>query len=243
MEIKLRQLIELANEILNVNNRAQKKRGLKKIISKLEEDYSEPIKAAKDELDKFKDLKFDYLGSADIWTKLSLISIGCGLEERDLTFMDNETFNHKDYQGYKNDIFFALGLKLHKLTGNKSLEDYYIAVLLWIILQNELRFVWDVIDVTGGAIKSSKFSDIIQYPNKDELLKRLHELIDGKGGAEVGAVLLNAWLINSYLTRRPTKAEFESEFELIGSWQAISNYMNDNSEKALEKANRIVIFW
>lgn len=242
MEIKLRQLIELANEILNVNNRAQKKRGLKKIISALEEDYSEPIKAAKDELDKFKDLKFDYLGSADIWTKLSLISIGCGLEERDLTFMDNETFNHKDYQGYKNDIFFALGLKLHKLTGNKSLEDYYIAVLLWIIFQNELRFVRDVIDVTGGAIKSSKFSDIIQYPNKDELLKRLHKLIDGKRGAGVGAVLLNAWYINPYLTRRPTKTEFESEFELIGSWSAISNYMSENNQNAIDLANKIVIF-
>lgn len=130
MEIKLKRLIELANEILNVNDRAQKKRGLEKMISELEKDYSEPIKAAKDELDKFKDLKFDYFRSADIWTKLSLISIGCRLKERNLNFMDNETFSHKDYQEYNNDMFFALGLKLHKLTGNKSLEDYYIAVLL-----------------------------------------------------------------------------------------------------------------
>ena len=56
MEIKLKRLIELANEILNVNDRAQKKRGLEKMISELEKDYSEPIKAAKDELDKFKEI-------------------------------------------------------------------------------------------------------------------------------------------------------------------------------------------
>lgn len=242
MEIKLKRLIELANEILNVNDRAQKKRGLEKMISELEKDYSEPIKAAKDELDKFKDLKFDYFRSADIWTKLSLISIGCRLKERNLNFMDNETFSHKDYQEYNNDMFFALGLKLHKLTGNKSLEDYYIAVLLWITLQNELRFVLKVIDVTGGTIKSSKFRDIIQYSDKDKLLKRLHELIDGKSGADVGAVLLNAYFIKPYLTRRPKKKEFESEFELIGSWSAISNYMSENNQNAIDLANKIVIF-
>lgn len=92
------------------------------------------------------------------------------------------------------------------------------------------------------ASRTRNFKDIIQYPDKDKLLERLHELIDGKSGADVGAVLLNACSINPYLTRRPTQAEFESEFELIGSWQAISNYMNENSEKALVKANRIAIF-
>ena len=86
------------------------------------------------------------------------------------------------------------------------------------------------------------FRDIIQYPDKDKLLERLHELIDGKGGADVGAVLLNAYSIKPYLTGKPTQAEFKSEFELRGTWQAISNYMNENSEKALAKANRIVIF-
>ena len=98
------------------------------------------------------------------------------------------------------------------------------------------------IDNKKGKKLKAEFRNIIQYSNKEKLVKRLHELIDGKGGADVGAVLLNAYYINPYLTRRPTQAEFESEFKLIGSWQAISNYMDENSEKALAKANRIVIF-
>ena len=92
------------------------------------------------------------------------------------------------------------------------------------------------------ASRTKNFRDIIQYPDKDKLLGRLHELIDGKGGADVGAVLLNAYFIKPYLTRRPTQAEFESEFELIGGWSAISNYMSADNQNALDKANKIVIF-
>lgn len=91
-------------------------------------------------------------------------------------------------------------------------------------------------------IAKTNFADIIQYPDKEKLLKRLHFLIDGKRGADVGAVLMNACIINPYLTRKPTRLEFEAEFELIGSWQSITNYLNENSEKALQKANRVLIF-
>lgn len=96
-----------------------------------------------------------------------------------------------------------------------------------------------------SSLKSKRtpdFRNIIQFQDKDKLLKRIHELIDGKSGAEVGAVLLNAWYINPYLTRRPTQAEFESEFELIGSWSAISNYLSENNQNAIDLANKIVIF-
>lgn len=89
--------------------------------------------------------------------------------------------------------------------------------------------------------KQPKFSDIIQYEDKDKLLKRLHELIDGKSGADVGAVLLKA-LQEKFITRRPYQGEFESEFQLIGSWGAISNYMDGESNKAILKAENIVIF-
>ena len=94
----------------------------------------------------------------------------------------------------------------------------------------------------SGEKSPKKFINIIQYSDKEALLKRLHELIDGKRGAEVGAVLMNAWFLNPYLTRRPTRTEFESEFELIGSVSAISNYMDDNNQNAVDKANKIVIF-
>lgn len=85
------------------------------------------------------------------------------------------------------------------------------------------------------------FKNIIQYEDKERLLNRLHELIDGKGGADVGAVLLNARM-NNLLTRNPTRKEFENEFRLISSWSAISNYMSDNNANALDRANKIIIF-
>lgn len=89
-------------------------------------------------------------------------------------------------------------------------------------------------------VQKADFRNIIQYEDKEKLLRRFHELIDGRSGADVGAVLLNARM-NNLLTRNPTRNEFESEFELIGSWSAISNYMSDNNTNALDRANKIII--
>ena len=89
--------------------------------------------------------------------------------------------------------------------------------------------------------KSANFDDVIQHPDKARLKKRFHELIDGKRGADVGCVFLQA-RIKGYITRNPKQSEFKSEFYLIGSWSAIKNYMDDNNQNALERANRIVIF-
>ena len=85
------------------------------------------------------------------------------------------------------------------------------------------------------------FLHLILHPEPKKLLKRLHQLIDEKSGAEVGAVLLRAQQ-KGYLSKVPTQAEFESEFTLNGGWNAIHNYMNDNNQKALAKANKIIIF-
>ena len=85
------------------------------------------------------------------------------------------------------------------------------------------------------------FLHLILHPEPKKLLKRLHQLIDEKSGAEVGAVLMRAQQ-KGYLIKVPTQAEFRSEFALVGKWNAIHNYMNDNNEKALAKANKIIIF-
>lgn len=117
-------------------------------------------------------------------------------------------------------------------------------------LQEALSQVEDQIEhqqqVPTTATRTTKtrdktFSDLIQYRDKEALLKRLHFLIDGKSGADVGAVLLKAQQ-QGYLTECPTKAEYESEFSLVGSWQAIHNYMNPGNSNALVKANKIIIF-
>lgn len=88
---------------------------------------------------------------------------------------------------------------------------------------------------------SPKFHHLILHPEPKKLLRRLHQLIDGKSGAAVGAVLLHAQL-KGYLSEVPTQAQFESEFTLNGSWNAIHNYFNDNEPKVMAKANKIIIF-
>ncbi len=98
--------------------------------------------------------------------------------------------------------------------------------------------------LTKGHKHQSSFRSIIQYQAPDALLERLHQLIDSKNRhcADVGAVILNAKHIHGYLSRFPTKAEFECEFHLTGTWKATSNYFDANKNKCLAKASDIVIF-
>ncbi len=105
----------------------------------------------------------------------------------------------------------------------------------------QLMIKYDEPDKKSNKQKSAKFVEIIQYPDKRKLLDRLHSLVDGKRGADVGAVLLKAQQ-DGLLMRIPTQAEYKSEFGLIGGWSAIHNYMSDNNQNALDKANKIIIF-
>ncbi len=105
----------------------------------------------------------------------------------------------------------------------------------------QLMIKYDKPDKKSNKQKSAKFVEIIQYPDKRKLLDRLHSLVDGKRGADVGAVLLKAQQ-DGLLMRIPTQAEYKSEFGLIGGWSAIHNYMSDNNQNALDKANKIIIF-
>lgn len=89
--------------------------------------------------------------------------------------------------------------------------------------------------------RTGKFIDIIQYSNKTKFLIRLHELIDRKGGADVGCVILRALQMN-YITRKPTQKEVTSEFKIVGCWSAVHNYMDENNQNALDRANKIVFF-
>lgn len=89
--------------------------------------------------------------------------------------------------------------------------------------------------------KIYNFSDIIQYHDKKELLERLHFLIDGRGGAAVGAVIQKAKM-DGYLTRYPYEGDFRQEFEVKGSWNAISNYFNEDDNKCLAKSADVIIF-
>lgn len=89
--------------------------------------------------------------------------------------------------------------------------------------------------------KNEKFSEIIQC-DRPNFIERLHFLIDGKGGKHVGLVFRRALDLN-YIISIPTQGQFESEFELKGTWPGIYKYMVDDRDgKNKEKANKIVIF-
>ena len=92
-----------------------------------------------------------------------------------------------------------------------------------------------------GTESKSLFHDIVQHECPDELVERLHQLMDGRKGADVGCVLLKC-MQDGLITRKPKQKEFESEFTLLGGWTAIHNYMDENSEKALDRANKVIIF-
>ena len=89
--------------------------------------------------------------------------------------------------------------------------------------------------------RESLFCNVIQYKDPQALLKRLHQLIDGKKGADVGCVLLKCKQ-DGYIIRNPKRSEFVSEFALKGTWQAIHKYMEGDTENALDRANKVVIF-
>lgn len=128
-----------------------------------------------------------------------------------------------------------------------ALQNEIISIIKSYGLEKDAGFVTltmrkDVpMSVESKESSYSIFTNIIQYPDKEKLLLRLHELIDGRAGADVGCVILRAYQEN-YLVRLPKQKEFESEFDLIGTWSAIHNYLNDGDPRALNRSNRIVIF-
>ena len=92
--------------------------------------------------------------------------------------------------------------------------------------------------------KENLFRSIINDQDKNKLIDRLHELINGKKPSQIGAVLAKA-LIDAHISKIPSQKEYESEFELKSSWEAIAKCTrNLEDEKSANriKAEKIVIF-
>ncbi len=92
--------------------------------------------------------------------------------------------------------------------------------------------------------KKPNFRDCIQWKDKEELINRLHELIDGKQGRDVGYVLLKC-RIDGLITRNPTGAEMKNEFPLVIYNSSVKNYLTEDSlsdNGKVARAGQIVIF-
>lgn len=164
-------------------------------------------------------------------------------ENRLLDYIKLDDLLEQAAQHYFNCDAFIQSLKtlLTLMVNKQSGGDPNIHNLLKAKLKLFSQKVKQLQEVEKKRHATPKFHHLILHPEPKKLLRRLHQLIDGKSGAAVGAVLLHAQL-KGYLSKVPTRAQFESEFTLNGGWNAIQNYMNDNNEKAWFKANQIIIF-
>lgn len=131
--------------------------------------------------------------------------------------------------------------RIQKMFDNGKIDTIVNETIYEFLNDEDIKLAQKRAIKTALKDKQQTFKSIIQSDDKEKLLERLHYLIDNKGGAEAGAVILKAF-IDGHLTQTPTRGMYESEFTLIGTWQGVHNYMSDNSAKALDKANKIIIF-
>lgn len=82
--------------------------------------------------------------------------------------------------------------------------------------------------ICASSINTTKsIYNIIQCEDKEAFVKRLHTLIDGKGGKSVAVVFYRA-LEEGYITKYPSQGIYESEFGVIGKskWEAIRKHFD-----------------
>ena len=79
--------------------------------------------------------------------------------------------------------------------------------------------------------KSQSFDSLLQCPKeqKEHVLSRLHDLLDGKGGKHVAIILMAAKQKYSLLLDIPTENQYTSEFVLSGTWRAVTNYIKKHT--------------
>jgi len=80
-----------------------------------------------------------------------------------------------------------------------------------------------------------KFSDYLHHPNKDDLMKNLHELLDGKKGREVAKVLMaleqKSYIIIPTKGLEKVRRSMIAEFGYVGTQQSISRYYQKKDPK------------
>ena len=79
--------------------------------------------------------------------------------------------------------------------------------------------------------KDQSFSKILQCPKveRQRVISRLHELLDGKGGMHVALVLAAAKHKYHYLIAYPTEKQYRSEFSLRGTWRGVTSYLKSHT--------------
>lgn len=85
---------------------------------------------------------------------------------------------------------------------------------------------------TPVVVYEESFNDLVEHPNKEKLMAKLHDLLDHKKGKGV-AVVMRALQDLKFIRKNESVAKLHSlitaEFEDIGSVKNFRNYMNETS--------------
>lgn len=86
-----------------------------------------------------------------------------------------------------------------------------------------------------------RFDTLLQCSKNEisNILTRLHELLDGKGGMQVALVLAAAKYKYHYLIAFPTERQYTSEFDLNGTWRAVTSYISAHTKSTGEFTENI----
>ena len=97
------------------------------------------------------------------------------------------------------------------------------------------------VDQTGQNGTTPRFETLLQCSKEQvsNVLARLHELLDNKGGMQVALVLAAAKYKYHYLIAFPTEKQYTSEFELNGTWRALTSYLSAHTTSAGEFTENI----
>lgn len=86
-----------------------------------------------------------------------------------------------------------------------------------------------------------RFDTLLQCSKNEisNILTRLHELLDGKGGMQVALVLAAAKYKYHYIIAFPTERQYTSEFDLNGTWRAVTSYISAHTKSTGEFTENI----
>ncbi len=81
------------------------------------------------------------------------------------------------------------------------------------------------------ASDNQSFESLLQCPanDKERVMARLRELLDGKGGQQVALILAAAMYKYHYIISMPTERQYASEFQLKGVWRSVTDYLKNHT--------------
>ena len=84
---------------------------------------------------------------------------------------------------------------------------------------------------TKSASDIQSFDSLLQCSadDKDRVISRLHELLDGKGGQQVALILAAVMYKYHYIISMPTERQYASEFQLKGVWRSVTDYLKNHT--------------